>query len=268
MDKLSHLTVRLEINLFVLGAQLISWIDVGSTSQHRSLLLEKVLDRKKSGKFRVLDLGGGVNGWASEIRDYSVDLVEGGERSIVGDLFSETTWETIRSLGRFDLVILSHILEDVRDPFYILRKTSEISDHVFISVPSKFVEFFPVESHAFVGHHHHRWVFGSSGSSLTIEPKTAAANIFLKRGFVSGLRGLLSAFFARIGVYGSDKIFAGGYLRWLRLMGSVRYRGRHTDKNFSLSLWSSTPVPITTTDYIVSGDLLARTYANLMDLRF
>ena len=247
---------------------MISWIDSGAVGEHRDELKAYVLRMKSERPFVVLDVGGGVNGWAAPIRDYCVDMVSAGPNSIVGDVFSETTWESVRALGKIDLVILSHILEDVRDPMYILDKVSEIAGEVFVSVPHKCVELYPVEAGCFVGHHHHRWVFGSDGSSLVIVPKTAAANIFLSQGLSRRLRTLVVAGLARLGMYGARTVFAGGLFHWLGLERRTRRMVQPHGKQDSLSFRSATPVPLTIKDYISDGSTLVDHYIDLLELRF
>lgn len=137
--------------------------DTGDVSALRQQVLDYLAERKRQGEFQVIDVGGRYNPWADEFTDAYVDLFStdsSGKDIFVGNICETEVWEKIRSRGRrFDFSICTHVLEDVRDPFFVARQLAAISKAGFVSVPTKHSELSNVESRFYLGYCHHRWIF-------------------------------------------------------------------------------------------------------------
>jgi hypothetical protein len=107
-------------------------------------------------EFRVVDIGGAANPWSAEVADAYVDLHPVNDApTIIGDIHDPLVWEKVRA-ARFNFCICSHILEDIRDPLFVLRQLSHTFEHGYIAAPNKHVEFGHIESRDYVGYAHHR----------------------------------------------------------------------------------------------------------------
>lgn len=152
---------------------------------------------------RVLDIGGAGSPWSVGVADAYVDIRPVLDLpTIVGDIHDPTTWERIRA-GCFDFCICSHTLEDLRDPLFVLARIRETFRQGYIAVPSKHVEFSHIESSAYVGYAHHRWIFTLTPDGLRIIAKFPFASYFsprrrpLARLYASGLANIYRRFRGR-----------------------------------------------------------------------
>src|SRR5271154_1289163 len=134
------------------------------------LHLEKVLERI-SPTDRVLDLGG----WDRVFprANVVVDLLPYDTRKIVypdhpeqfkkedwiiADFCSPLFWNSIPDKS-FDFAMISHTLEDIRDPLYVCSQMIRCAKRGYIEAPSKFRECAKVApSDTFAGYDHHRWI--------------------------------------------------------------------------------------------------------------
>ena len=120
-------------------------------------------EQRRQGDFRVIDVGGRYNPWADEHTDAYVDLFPAdstGKKTFVGNVCRPEVWEEIRQTGElFDFSICTHVLEDIRDPFFVALQLASISKAGYVSVPTKHSEMANVESRFYLGYCHHRWVY-------------------------------------------------------------------------------------------------------------
>ena len=150
---------------------------------------------------RVLDVGGAMNPWARKYVTHYLDLFDPKayhqdmiindadlQRSIsfIGDVCSTKGWDEVIenkcNNGKFDFVICSQILEDIRNPDLPLQMMPIIAKEGYISVPTKGIELSKdVEAYgekegwgfkgAYRGYCHHRWIFTVIDSELILIPK-------------------------------------------------------------------------------------------------
>ena len=117
------------------------WVHRGKTSDAQNFIREYVKEKRKYGDYAVIDIGGGLGNWAQDFSDLCLDMNPmNNEKAISGDVYDESTWNGL-PLEKFDMAILSHILEDVRDPFFLIEKALKLADKIFVSVPSIQLEF-------------------------------------------------------------------------------------------------------------------------------
>jgi 2-polyprenyl-3-methyl-5-hydroxy-6-metoxy-1,4-benzoquinol methylase len=232
------------------------WIDIGDTLSHRKYLI----DFCKNKNYKVLDVGGGADSWAAEIStaciDYKVNPLNKTKINLQGDILSDVTWNYFVN-QKFDIVILSHILEDVRDPFYLVRKAREVSENLFISVPHKSLEVRNIESMNFVGFHHHRWIFSSDGKKLFITPKTSLASSF------SNYQNLLTRKLKILKAKNMKNSYFDTIHYWDKLNTNLK-SPKNLNKYTSLSCIVSSESQIVSNDYIESGEQLLNTYKQIL----
>ncbi|CAK9095333.1 unnamed protein product [Durusdinium trenchii] len=86
----------------------------------------------------------------------------------------------VDTVGKFDLVLTSHLLEDVTDPSVVVRLLPRVATAGLVMVPSKYDEFARVDmdlnslsglSRRYRGSLHHRWIFTVKDSELLAVPK-------------------------------------------------------------------------------------------------
>jgi len=99
---------------------------------------------------------------------------------IQGDIHDPSLWDDIRRRG-FDFCICSHLLEDIRDPIFVMRQIARTFRHGYIAMPNKHVEFSHVESKRYVGYCHHRWIFTLADGELRLVAKFPFASHFSPR---------------------------------------------------------------------------------------
>lgn len=146
--------------------------EAGAVETLRGRVLEELAERRRGGRFRVIDVGGRYNPWADEHTDAYVDLfptAAGDDKKVfVGNICTDEVWEEIEREverhGPFEFSICTHVLEDVRDPFFVARRLARISRAGFVSVPTKHSELSNVESRFYLGYCHHRWIFTVRGA--------------------------------------------------------------------------------------------------------
>lgn len=140
---------------------------------------------------RVLDLGG----WARVFprANVVVDLLPYETRKIVypeypehftredwvvADFCSEEFWATIPDKA-FDFAIISHTLEDIRDPLYVCKQLCRTAKAGYIEAPSRFRECAKESANAeWSGYSHHRWIIDPNpeGTGLIFTPKLGWAH--------------------------------------------------------------------------------------------
>jgi hypothetical protein len=127
---------------------------------------------------RVLDIGGTLNNWASKYVTHLVDINPPDNAENIkyfkGDLGLPEVWnsilEDVSKNGKFDFIISTHTLEDLRNPQMVLYYMEKIGKQGFIAVPSKYVES-GRWGMQFRGWNHHRWIFNNENGELVLYPK-------------------------------------------------------------------------------------------------
>ena len=241
----------------------ISWVHRGPTIDAQNYIRNFVIEKRNHADFRVIDIGGGLGNWAQDFSDVCIDMNSAANESVItGDLYNSETWEKLNQ-KHFDLAILSHILEDVRDPFYIIKKALEIAPLIYISVPSMLLEFEHVESNKFVGYHHHRWLFACDGNELFVVPKTSLTNAWhgRKRQVIDYLDLL------RVKVRSdSDYVHLHTRAGWAKSDFHYIDKKKQVKKDTSLSLLINKESKITSFDYIESGPWLMDKYEIMLEI--
>jgi hypothetical protein len=132
--------------------------------------------RAGNSQFSVVDIGGAADPWSGA--DCFVDFhpVEGHE-TITGDIHDPAVWREIAA-RKFHFCVCSHLLEDIRDPLFVLGKIRDTFAHGYIAVPNKHVEFGYIESRHYVGYGHHRWIYTLVGDDLRVVAKLPLASYF------------------------------------------------------------------------------------------
>jgi 2-polyprenyl-3-methyl-5-hydroxy-6-metoxy-1,4-benzoquinol methylase len=60
--------------------------------------------------------------------------------------------------GPFDFVICTHVLEDIRDPVFVMRQLRRVARAGFIAMPHEHFEVTNNESRFLTGCSHRRWI--------------------------------------------------------------------------------------------------------------
>ncbi len=158
----------------------------GSNEEYRKRLLDRLRKRRDEDPgYRVVDIGGGHNPWADEVVDAYVDVFEfeTDKPLYVGDINDDEIWRTLQLDGVFDFAIVSHVLEDIRNPMMGLKWLPLVAKSGFLGLPVKHREFANNSSPYWLGQSHHCWIFGvkqdESGESVLIAvPKWHCINYF------------------------------------------------------------------------------------------
>lgn len=147
----------------------------------RSDLINYILKKKNEGDFKVIDVGGSVNGWSSPYVDAVVDFndLEKNNTNIKHfkcDITHPDSYEEILNYvnknGKFHFCICTHTLEDIINPVYVCEQICKISNEGYISFPSKFRELSRFEGGNYRGYIHHRWIFKvKDGNKIVAFPK-------------------------------------------------------------------------------------------------
>lgn len=156
--------------------------DVKISDGNRRHLIDYITERKAKGKFTVIDFGGVVSAWTTNIIDALVDI------NVPKNLNPETVFfhgdvndpkfmskiiKHSKRHGKFDFAITSHMLEDIANPKYVCSVLSKVAKSGFVAVPSKYREFavFEHPSLRYRGYIHHRWVFNIEDDEFVGYPK-------------------------------------------------------------------------------------------------
>ena len=136
----------------------------------RNEVISYILDKKKSGKFTVVDVGGSHGGWSKNVIDAIIDFndfstTNSNIKHFNCDITHPDSWNNIiqyvKDNGKFDFCICSHTLEDIMNPAYVCEQIVKISNSGYIAVPSKYKELsrFEFGNNSYRGYIHHRWIF-------------------------------------------------------------------------------------------------------------
>jgi hypothetical protein len=137
-------------------------IKASETDSLRDQILGLLSKVSKERELRILDAGGGIQSWLGELVTHIIDINPQNLSSkidvVVGDLNDETSWSQFGE-NQFDFVSCTHTLEDIRDPKFVLRQISRVGRSGFVAIPNRISEFRNIETKAYLGYAHHRWIF-------------------------------------------------------------------------------------------------------------
>jgi hypothetical protein len=150
-------------------------ITYGSTLASRAAVVDYLQEQRLlNPDFSVVDVGGMGSSWSESVRDHVIDIQAEGEGAIVADICSWTQWEQLweaREGRPWDYAICTHTLEDLYDPFTALYWLPRIARQGIISMPSALAELSSVESPAYRGYMHHRWLWIPDQEGVCVVPK-------------------------------------------------------------------------------------------------
>lgn len=140
--------------------------------------------KEKNPSYRVIDLGGGLNGWSADIANLIVDInVPDSPSTLQMDICDESNYKKIVNFveanGLFDYCICTHTLEDLYNPFLPLKYMPRIAHAGVITMPTITDELSPVQSLSWNGYIHHRWMFDFLDGKIFIIPKIKSLEAFL-----------------------------------------------------------------------------------------
>lgn len=133
-------------------------------------------ERSKNPNFRVIDVGGAVNGHSSSFVDLVVDFnCETSDKNLKIDICNEEEWPKLREIvdrdGKFDYAICTHTLEDIYNPVTALKWFPKIAKAGVITMPSKWEELYRGGTPNWLGYIHHKWIFVEHGGEMMLVPK-------------------------------------------------------------------------------------------------
>jgi hypothetical protein len=152
-------------------------IEYGTNTQGWEKILSLVTDEKsKNPNYRVIDIGGTVNGYSSGFVDLVVDFnCETNDKNLKIDICNEEEWLKLQEIvdrdGKFDYAICTHTLEDIYNPVTALKWLPRISKAGVITMPSKWMELYRHSPDAWLGYIHHKWIFVEDKGEMLVVPK-------------------------------------------------------------------------------------------------
>lgn len=150
----------------------------------RQKILEQLTPRNVN--FRVVDVGGTVNGWTEDIVHSIIDI-QAGPFDFRCNISNENEWrrilEYVNDNGKFDFCICTHTLEDIANPQLVLRMLPKIAKRGVIAMPSVISELSRVESQGWLGYIHHRHMFDWQYDELVVAPKLNFLESWIGKGF-------------------------------------------------------------------------------------
>ena len=174
---------------------------------NREIVKNYLREKKaKDPDFKVMDIGGVVNPWCDEFVDAYADIKPyEGKNIYVGDINEEQIWEDIAG-EHWDFCICTHMLEDIRDPKFVIEKIQRNFSAGFISMPNKHTELSNIQSKYYIGYCHHRWIFQiTPGNKLRAIAKFPITSYFSHHFFIqkffSTLRKLFKKYVRRKSVH-------------------------------------------------------------------
>jgi len=153
-------------------------ISYGSIEEGRNYISNKVKEEKnKNSTFKVMDIGGMVNGWSSTFIDFLVDInAKEDDKNFKIDICDESQWTSllnfVKENGKIDYLICTHTLEDLYNPITPLKYFPLIANSGIITMPSAKSELSRIEDPRWLGYIHHRWIFDKTDDNkMLVIPK-------------------------------------------------------------------------------------------------
>jgi hypothetical protein len=152
-------------------------ITKGSINNGRDYISNLIVQEKeKNSNYRVIDIGGVVNGWTKAFADFVVDINSiNSKRSLSIDICIDSQWKSLIDIvekeGKFDYCICTHTLEDLYNPFSALNFIPLIAKQGIITMPDARTELSRIENSGWLGYIHHRWIFDQKDGKMLIIPK-------------------------------------------------------------------------------------------------
>jgi len=152
-------------------------ISKGPINEGRKYISDIVLDKKiQNNNFKVIDIGGAVNGWTKPFVDFLVDInASDSVNNLKFDICVDSEWGKLKAIvdqqGKFDYCICTHTLEDLYNPLSALKYMPEIAHSGIITMPDARTELSHIESSKWLGYIHHRWIFDREADKMLIIPK-------------------------------------------------------------------------------------------------
>lgn len=147
---------------------------------NREKIISYILNKKKEGKFSVIDVGGSICGWSANIVDAIMDFNEpimhtNKITQFKCDITHPDSWtdviQYVKDNDKFDFCICTHTLEDIMNPVFVCEQIQKISNEGYIAFPSKYRELYRFEGH-YRGYIHHRWIFDTvNNNNIIAYPK-------------------------------------------------------------------------------------------------
>jgi len=152
-------------------------ISNGAIEYGRNYITNSILGKKnKNPNYRVIDIGGGVTGWARPFTDMLIDIHVGSDtKSMSFDICQDSEWDKLFDLvekeGKFDYCICTHTLEDIYNPIVALKNMPKVAKAGIITMPCARTELSYIESNSWLGFIHHRWIYDTVDGSMLVIPK-------------------------------------------------------------------------------------------------
>ena len=145
-------------------------------------------EKLKNPNFKVVDIGGTNIGWSKNHIDFLVDInTTDTETSMQIDICDYVSLQKLIDYtqlnGLFDYAICSHTLEDVYNPFDLIKLLPSIAKSGIISMPSANTELSLVENLNWFGYIHHRWIFENIDDKMMIVPKLPVVSSLIYKRF-------------------------------------------------------------------------------------
>jgi hypothetical protein len=149
---------------------------IGDLEFDKTVLHSILSERRETEKYRVIDIGGFADGWASDISDLIVDINLCDSETTMQLNVCESLDKLLKYVekhGKFDYCICSHVLEDLYNPYLLLDNFNKIAKAGVVMVPYFKSELSIVETKLWLGYLHHRYIFKQSNNSgnLVVIPK-------------------------------------------------------------------------------------------------
>jgi len=137
----------------------------------------------KNNNYSCIDVGAGVYYWTYPECKVVADIYskeQFGQYTDIQHVFTlnlqnPDTWTELLNYveknGKFNYSVCSHTLEDILNPFEVIRLLEKISERGFIAVPSKYDELRYQYTNYFRGNPHHKYIFDIIDGNLFILPK-------------------------------------------------------------------------------------------------
>jgi hypothetical protein len=152
-------------------------ISYGNTAETRQQLITELQTRRtENPQYRVIDVGGAINGWSRPVATMIVDVnAADSSNSMKLDICRTDSWDKllahVQFEGKYDYAICTHTLEDIYNPITALELLPKIANAGVITMPSIRAELSRAESQFWLGYIHHRWIFDQQDEQMLVIPK-------------------------------------------------------------------------------------------------